>query len=128
MKRLANLVRQWWQARRPKRADEMLVVTFDEHEIQIRALEGMSPEWNQSLSWSNIKRVCWKDGGIYSSDMVYISRVEPDSVFVFPTEARGGDELFGALCERGFFPEHLWRQALGSTNGGMYCWPPATHS
>ena len=125
---MTNLVRQWWRAHRPKRADEMLAVAFDEHEIRVSVLAGLGPEWNQSIHWSNIKRVCWKDGGLSSSDLVYISRKEPDSVVVIPTEARGGAEFFGALCDRGYFPEHVWRKALGSTDGSMHCWPPATHS
>jgi hypothetical protein len=59
-----------------------------------------------------------------SSDMIYISQLEPDRVIAIPTEARGGSEFFGELCSRELFPEHVWRKALGDTSGGMHCWPP----
>ena len=116
---------KWWKARSGKPANEMLAVEFDDTEIRVRVLEGLEPEWNQTIRWSNIRRICWKDGGISSSDLVYISQIEPDRVVVVPTEARGGHEFFGALCERDLFPEHVWRRALGDTSGGTHCWPPA---
>ena len=62
--------------------------------------ESVEPEWNQTVAWSNIKRVCWKDGGMMSSDIIYVTQIEPDCVVVVPTEARGGSEFFGQLCER----------------------------
>jgi hypothetical protein len=117
LKQLAN----WFKPRRPVR--ESVAVEFDESEIRVRALNDADPEWNQQVAWSNIRRVCWKDGGMLSSDIVYISLRSPDQVLCFPTEARGGHEAFGALCERGLFPEHVWRRALGNTSGGMFCWP-----
>lgn len=113
---------EWWKSR-GKSARELLSVEFDEAEIRVRVLEGLGPERNQTLAWSNIRRVCWKDGGMLSSDMIYISQIEPDEVIAVPTEARGGHEFFGALCDRNLFPEHVWRRALGNTSGGMYCWP-----
>jgi hypothetical protein len=60
---------------------------------------------------------------MWDSDYVYISLREPDVVRTIPTEARGGSEFFGALCDKGFFPKHVWRRAVGETGGGMYCWP-----
>lgn len=103
----------------------MLSVEFDDAEIRIRVIEGLGPEWNQTVRWSDIKRVCWKDGAMSSSDLIYLSQIEPNKVVVVPTEARGGHEFFGALCERNLFPERIWRRALGDTSGGMHCWPPA---
>ena len=117
-------LRKWWKAIRGKRANEALSVEFDDVEIRVRAMdESVDPNWNQTLLWTNIKRVCWKDGGLSSSDVILISQLEPARVIVVPTEARGGHEFFGALCERNLFPEHVWRRALGDTSGGTYCWP-----
>ena len=60
---------------------------------------------------------------MWDSDYVYISLRDPDVVRTIPTEARGGHEFFGALCDKGLFPEHVWRRAVGETGGAMYCWP-----
>jgi len=102
---------------------ELLVVEFDEQEIRVRVLAELEDEWNQTFAWSNIRRVCFKDGGMVSSDIVYVSLRQPDKVCTVPTEARGGNEFFGALCEKGYFPEAVWRRAVGDTGGGLHCWP-----
>ena len=113
-----------WKFLRGKRASEVLSVEFDETEIRVRVIDPSGdPGWIQTLLWSNIKRVCWKDGGMGSSDVILISRIEPEGVVVVPTEARGGHVFFGELCNRDLFPEHVWRRALGDTGGGTYCWP-----
>ena len=117
-------LKAWLKARKAKPLDELLAVEFDDEDIRVVALEGMSPDWNQSLKWASIKRVCWKDGGLWGSDLVYLSQIQPDIVVTIPTEARGGHEFFGALCNRGLFPELIWRRALGDTSGGLHCWPP----
>src|SRR5436190_2209949 len=70
-----------WKAIRGKPSHELLSVEFDESEIRVRAIDdSVDPGWNQTLRWSNIKRVCWKDGGMSSSDLIYISQIEPDKV------------------------------------------------
>lgn len=113
----------WLKSRHPKPFDQLLAVEFDETEVRVRVLQRLETGWNQTFEWSNIKRVCFKDGGLWSSDIVYISLINPDVVKTVPTEARGGSQFFGALCDRGLFPEHVWRRAIGDTNGGMHCWP-----
>jgi hypothetical protein len=55
----------------------------------------------------------------------YVSLSDRQKPAVVPTEARGGHEFFGALCDRGYFPESVWRRAVGDTSGGLHCWPPA---
>jgi hypothetical protein len=119
---LQNL-QKWWKHRR-LRARDVLAVEFDDVGFRVRVLKDLGPEWNQEVRWDNVKRVCWKDGGLMSSDMVFVSRVEPDTVAYIPTEAGGGSEFFGVLCERGLLPEHVWREALGNTSGGLFCCPP----
>ena len=61
-----------------------------------------------------------------SSDIIYVSLKDPDKVMAVLTEASGGAAFLGALCERGLFPEAVWRKAMGDTSGGMHCWPPAS--
>ncbi|MBI5496817.1 MAG: hypothetical protein HY904_17520 [Deltaproteobacteria bacterium] len=80
--------------------------------------------WNDSFPWSSIIRVCFKDEGLFASDGLYIfTTLRPES-FLVPTEAAGGDALFGQLRARGYFPDELSAKANSSTDGGYYCWPP----
>lgn len=103
--------------------NELLAVEFDEREVRVKVLAELEAEWNQTFTWDNIRRVCFKDGGMTSTDVVYVSLREPDRVCTIPTEAKGGHELFGALCEKGYFPEAVWRRAVGDTSGGLHCGP-----
>lgn len=125
-------IKQWWRSRQPKPLSELLTVEFDDLGVRVRVIGDIDPEWNQEFSWSRIRRVCFKDGGLFSSDLVYVSLVEPEKVAVIPTEASGGAAFFGTLCERGLFPEEVWRRAVGDTSGGLHCWPegelPANNS
>ena len=115
-----------WFASRPRvRLADVLAVDFDDAEVRVRVVSDLEPEWNQTFRWGDITRVCFKDGGMLSSDLVYVSLGDRPKPAVVPTEARGGHEFFGAVCERGYFPEHIWRRALGDTSGGLHCWPPA---
>ena len=114
-------VLSWLRLRRPK---VQISVCFDDTNISVNAAPGADTRWNQSFCWSNIRRVCFKDGGMFASDVIYISLKSPDSVMVIPTQAAGGPAFFGELCDRGLFPEAVWRKAVGDTSGGMHCWPP----
>jgi len=123
MSLLARL-HSWWIARRPKPLNQLLSVEFDDREVRVIVLERLDAEWNQNFRWADIKRVCFKDEGLYSSDRIFIELEGRQSPAVVLTEARGGTTFFGALCERGYFPEEVLRQALGETEGASYCWPP----
>jgi hypothetical protein len=114
-----------WLKSRRKPLKELLVVDFDDYEVRVRVVSQLEPGWNQSFEWTNIRRICFKDGGLIGSDIIYISLKHPDTVKAVLTEAKGGHEFFGALIARGLFPEHIWRKATGDTSGGMHCWPPA---
>ena len=118
-------LKAWWRSRTSKPLKELLSVEFDESEIRVKVIEKLEPTWNQSFRWASITRVCFKDGGLLSSDLIYVSLSDRQYVAVVPTEARGGNDFFGALCDRGFFPEEVWRRALGDTSRGLHCWPPA---
>jgi len=116
--------RTWWQSRRPRPLKELLAVEFDDAEVRVRVLGELEESWNQTFQWVHVKRVCFKDEGMWQSDTVYISLSDRVKPAVVPTEAQGGHVFFGALCDRGLFPEHAWRKAVGDTSGGMHCWPP----
>ena len=103
--------------------DQLLSVEFDNDEVRVMVLEKMDAEWNQKFLWTDIRRVCFKDEGLYSSDSIRIELKDRQSPVVVLTEARGGTAFFGALTERGYFPEEVWRRAMGETGGATYCWP-----
>lgn len=117
-------LKSWLASRKPKKLDELLAVEFDEDEVRVRVLERLEPAWNQTFRWSEVRRVCFKDEGLMSSDNVFVVVQGREKPIVVPTEAKGGSVFFGALCERGLFPEHIWRKAIGDTSGGTHCWPP----
>ncbi len=109
--------------RRKASLSDLLAVEFDDDDIRVIVLADLEDAWNQTFTWSNIRRVCFKDGGMMGSDVIYVSLLEPDKVCTVPTEAKGGTDFFGALCDKGYFPEAVWRRAVGDTSGGLHCWP-----
>lgn len=113
----------WWRARR-RPLSERLAVRFDEAGVRVVVLGGLDAEWNQSFLWADIQRVCFMDQGLYASDCILVSLNGREKPAVVLTEAQGGSEFLGALTTRGYFPEEVWRRAMGETGGGMHCWPP----
>jgi len=121
---ILETLRSWWERRKPRPLNEMLAVEFDETTVSVKVLAKLEPGWNQSFQWADVERVCFKDEGITSSDVLFIQvkgRTQPIPVLV---EAQGGSQFFGALTERRLFPEQVWRKAMGETGGGLHCWPP----
>lgn len=116
-------IRAWLKSKSPRPLSDFLAVEFDDAGGRVVVIEELDPEWNQEFTWNRIRRVCFKDGGMLSSDVVYLSLVQPEQVVAVPTEARGGAELFGQICGRGLLPEPVWRKAVGDTSGGLHCWP-----
>jgi hypothetical protein len=104
---------------------DFIAVEFDDTTVNVRVLADWSDDWNQSFNWSDVGRTCFKDEGIYKSDLIFLTVAGREKVVVVPTEAANGDAFFGEICKRGLLPEHVWRKAIGSTNGGMFCWPEA---
>jgi hypothetical protein len=117
-------VKAWYRRRQPLPLNEWFFVTFDNERVTLRANPPGRDSWDQSFTWSSITRVCFKDEGPYASDGLYIFTSERAESFVVPTEAHGGDEFFGALAGRGFFPPEVMASAVRSVDGGLYCWPP----
>jgi hypothetical protein len=118
----------WLAARRRRPLEELLSVEFDALEVRIRVLAELDAELNQTFLWSEVTRVCFQDGGMFSSDIVYLTLRGRKMVAQVPTEAKNGHQFFGELCDRGLFPEPVWRKAVGDTSGGMHCWPPFEES
>lgn len=113
----------WWRARRPRPLNELLAVRFDEAGVHVVVLDKLDPEWNQSFLWKDIERVCFKDAGLYASDQILVYLKGREQAAVVLTEARGADDFFGALTAHGYFPEEVWRRAIGETGGALHCWP-----
>lgn len=121
---LLRKIAGWWAARRPKPLSQLLAVEFDDVEVRVRVLDRLEADWNQSFRWAEVVRVCFKDAGLYSSDVVFVEIKGRERPVAVLTEATGGNEFFGALTERGLFPEAVWRKAIGETGGATHCWPP----
>lgn len=121
---LLERLSQWWSARRPKPYEQLLAVEFDEAEVRVRVLDRLEPEWNQSFQWSDVVRVCFKDEGLYASDVIFVELKACEKRVVVLSEAKGGPEFFGALTDRGLLPQEVWRKAMGETGGAKHCWPP----
>ncbi|HEU4670724.1 MAG TPA: hypothetical protein VFR91_08440 [Dyella sp.] len=105
------------------RLDSWFHVTFDDVHVHLDVHPPGRPAWQDAFGWDAIVRVCFRDEGPYASDGLYIfTTLRPES-FVIPTEADGGEAFFVALFERGYFPAEVFRKAVASTDGGLYCWP-----
>lgn len=121
-------LRDWLQSRKRKPLNQLLSISFDEVTVRVVVLAELDAGWNQSFRWSDVERVCFKDEGLYASDLILIQQIGRDKPIVVPTEADGATEFLGALTVRGYFPEQLWKDAVGETNGGLHCWPPIDSS
>ena len=117
-------IKAWLRSRRPKPLSELLSVQFGDDLVKVLVLDKLDPAWNQEFAWADICRVCFKDDGLYSSDSIIVQLNGRERPVVVPSEAKGGSEFFGALTERGYFPEEVWRRAIGETDGSIHCWPP----
>jgi hypothetical protein len=103
---------------------QRFAVEFDDADIRMRVLAYADASWNQQCRWSDIVRVCFRDGGLHFTDRLYLElrdRAQPIEILL---EAKGGDELLQELGRRGLFPQPVFGEAVRSTDGGMYCWPP----
>src|SRR5580704_10765796 len=90
---LTKTVRSLWDRLKPRNDAKLVLVEWDESVIRVRTLDQGFPEfWNQEISWSDITRVCFSDGGIYRSDILFLDgRNRERPVFVL-TEAQHGTE------------------------------------
>ena len=117
-------IRSWLGRIRRRPLDELLAVEYDDAEVRVKVIDRLEADWNQTFKWRNVERVCFQDAGLTRSDILFIQVRDRSKPVVVLTEARGGSAFFGALTERGLFPEEVWRRAMGDTSGGTHCWPP----
>lgn len=120
---LATIVAAWHEAHRHQNVAELVSVEFNEDTVRLQPLE---PETAPALEfpWAAIRRVCFRDGGIYQSDLIALELQEQLQPALIPLRAKGAPALFAQLVGRGLLPETLVKAALGSADGGFYCWPP----
>ena len=72
-------------------------VTFDVGSIHIHIDIPEREEVRESLSWSEIIRVCFKTGDFMSPDEIYIFIKSRPESYLIPTEADGGSSLWGEI-------------------------------
>ena len=117
-------LRGWWE--RPIGLADAMTVEFDDAEVRVRVRPPADPAFNQTFRWVDITRVCFKDQGMYGSDFLYIELRGCEKPAIIVTDAKGGPEFFGKLCDQEFLPGKVWRSATGETRGSLHCWPPKT--
>ncbi len=77
-----------------------------------------------SFAWSAVTRVCFKDNGPASSDLLYVFTRDSAQAWLVPLEASGGGDFWRELPARGLFPASLHERATLAMDGRYYCWPP----
>lgn len=116
-------LRAWWSARKPKPLADRLLVVCNEDGVTVRVLADMDDSWNQSCRWVEIRRVCFKDEGIYQSDLILLEVENQPRPVIVLTEARGAEGFFRQLGDRGLFPREIRAKAMVETSGATHCWP-----
>ena len=109
---------------KPNDPSKMLSVEWDESAIHVRVIEGLDSGWNNDIPWSQITRVCFKDEGIYRSDLLLVWLEGKENPAPVLAEALGGPALIAQLVARDIFPKDIYEKAVTSSDGGLYCWPP----
>jgi hypothetical protein len=121
---IAEKLKSAWDKWGPKGVSKCLRVEWDDTAVRVRVLDRMREEWNQDFLWSDITKVCFKDEGVSKSDAILLQLREPGKWATVLTEAEGGPGFVSELVSRGLFPKHMLDKAVGSSTGGMHCWPP----
>jgi len=102
----------------------LLAVDWDETTVRVQVLDQLEPFWNQEFRWADVTRVCFKDEGLFASDILFLEVAGREYPICILTEARQGPEFVGQLAGRGLLPLDVVKKAAGCTNGRMICWPP----
>lgn len=120
---LLRFIRDVATGRTGRPVSEWFAVEFDSEVVRVAAEPPGRKPWSQQFRWSDIERICFKAEGLTTSDGIYVfTRLRPES-FAIPIEARGGQEFWAEVIDRGLFDPELAIQAASST-GGTFCWPP----
>ena len=103
--------------------EEWFHVTFDVDSIHIHIDIPEREEVRESISWSEIIRVCFKTGDFMSPDEIYIFIKSRPESYLIPTEADGGSALWGGIIDRGLFDADLAIKAATASSEELFCWP-----
>jgi hypothetical protein len=109
-----------WRRRSP--LERQLQVQWDADGVKVSVIQGLDARWNQSFRWDCVRTVCFEDGAGFGPDVVYVCLNDPEILVVVPTAARGGTQFLVELCERGLFPERVWRRGASATDAAPEGW------
>ena len=105
-----------------KPLNEWFSVTFDDDRITISCAPPGGEAWEQQVDWTDIIRVCFQLGDMYSSDDIYLFTKHRPESYVIPTEAAGGSDLWGEIVGRELFDPDLAIKIM-TADEGLFCWP-----
>lgn len=108
--------------RRRNPLERQLQVQWDVDGVKVSVIQGLDARWNQAFRWDRVRTVCFEDGAGFGPDVVYVCLVEPEILVVVPTAARGGTQFLLELCERGLYPERVWRRGASATDAAPDEW------
>jgi len=113
----------WLKARdESKKLENWFSVSWDTEYIYRNVAPPGKQPWSDKFRWSDIERICFDATDyMYSDDIYFFTSERPES-YVIPTEAKGGEELWSLVLEKGLFDADLAIKAATSPEG-MFCWP-----
>jgi hypothetical protein len=123
LRSVASILKSWFSKLRGRPLSSLLAIDWDETIVRVRVLDELEPFWNQEFRWADITRV-FKDEGVFRSGIVFLEIHGRDKPVCILTEAQQGPEFMGQLVGRGLIPADIFKKAVTSSDGGMYCWPP----
>ena len=106
-----------------RRLDEWYLVVSDNISVSLDVSPSGKEPWKDTFKWDSVVRICFKDEGLYFSDTYYVYTSNREESYVIPAEASGGQEFVEKMLDLKMFDEQYFIEAMGSTNGGYYCWP-----
>jgi hypothetical protein len=99
-------------------------VTFDKTTIKIKVSAPGQKVVNDTILWTDIKRICRIARSMLESDELYIYTDKfPDGLLI-PTEAVGGRDLWDEMITRGAFDADVAINAAMGKDNERFCWPP----
>ncbi len=102
---------------------EWFRVEFDQDVVRLSAEPVAHEPWSRQFRWADVERICFKVEDMTISDGIYVFTKRNAQSFAIPIEARGGQELWEEILNRGLFDVDLATEAA-SSNEGIFCWPP----
>lgn len=119
---LFRFIRDLLTGRMNRPLSEWFTVEFDSDLVRVAADPPGRKPWSEQFSWSDIERICFKAEDFTTSDGIYVfTRLRPES-FAIPVEARGGQDFWSEIINRGLFDAELAIQAASSPSGTFW-WP-----